>query len=263
MPNEVIHSTIIFTYWNTFQNKDIQRSIDLLRRDLENPIDIEEKIERCKKKLEVQILEMERFSRELENPSQGDRFQVLNGEDPSEEELAAKLSILERLVQNKKEVLLTREISEKEISFRIQQLEATSNNWKAATQSLLKDKNEYQGRVQERQRLRTAQKSEIRMYEELVAASMTKMADLEQDIILREQLAITDEARSSRERSSPRSTSPPPNKRQSYERPTAYLPIDDDANTIKVPRPVRKKMDTWQSFLWHHSLNLCLSAFTT
>mmetsp|Transcript_28170 Transcript_28170/g.53179 ORF Transcript_28170/g.53179 Transcript_28170/m.53179 type:complete len:175 (-) Transcript_28170:4611-5135(-) len=136
----------------------------------------------------MQVLETERLSQELENPSQDGRFQALDGKDPSEEELVAKLSTLERLVRNKKEILLTKEISAKEIAIRIKQLESTSNNWKAATQSLLKDTNDYQGRVQERQRLRTAQKSEIRMYDELVTASKAKMADLEQDIMLREQI---------------------------------------------------------------------------
>ena len=57
-----------------------------------------------------------------------------------------------------------------------------------------------------------------------------------------EQLIPTDEARS-REKlnneveSSKDSTKQPHIRRQSCERPTAYIPIDDE-NTIKVPRPV-------------------------
>jgi hypothetical protein len=134
------------------------------------------------------VLESELLCRELESPNQ-DRLRVLDaGEDPSEEELAAKLATLERLVQHKNEVLLAGEISSNEIAFHIQELEEDLRSYKIATQAILQGINEHQGRVQEKQRLRTAHMSEIRMYEELIAASKSKISELEHDILLREQL---------------------------------------------------------------------------
>ena len=170
------------------KNKDIQRSIDIMEKELRIPTEIEEKINTVTKSLERKVIETERICNELESPS---RVVFASGDDPTEEELKAKLSSLQRLVNTKKETLLAKEISAKELSLRIQQLEETSSNWKAATQSLLQDINECQGRVQERKRLRTSQMSELRMYDELIAARKSGIAELEKDISLRQQLAIS------------------------------------------------------------------------
>jgi hypothetical protein len=224
---------------------DIQRSIDLLKKDLQNPTDIEAKIECVKKKLEAQLLESEQLTRELENPNE-ERLRVLDtGVDPSEEELAAKLATLERLVQHKKEVLLAGEISLNDTTFQIQQLEETLQSYKISTQSILQGINEYQGRIQEKQRLRTAQMSEILIYEELIATRQTKVSDLQKDISLREKYLLASagendaSARILRTASKPPkdSLSPPQTKQKGCERSTGYLPGDYDEYAINVPRP--------------------------
>ncbi len=120
---------------------------------------------------------------------------------------------------------------------RNEQAEDAANSWQASTQGILKEMNEYQGRVQEKQRLRTAQRSEIRMYDELLAAAKKKVADLEHDIVLRKQLSIAGDAKVIRAKSL---EAPTPTKR-----PTAYLPLEEDDDTIQVPRPVRQT--TFQS----------------
>ena len=75
-----------------------------MKRDLVVPSHTEERIASCRRKLELQIMEMEKLSHECETPARR-QFQVLEGEDPSKEELETKLAILERLVKNKKEML--------------------------------------------------------------------------------------------------------------------------------------------------------------
>jgi hypothetical protein len=224
---------------NHVKNLDIQRSIGLLKKDLQDPADIEAKIDNSKKKLEVQVLESELLCRELESPNQ-DRLRVLDaGEDPSEEELAAKLATLERLVHQKNEVLLAGEISSNEIAFQIQELDETLQSYKIATHSILQGINEYQSRVQEKQRLCTAHMSEIRMYEELTAASKSKISELENGILLREQLLLATEGENEHADLSAGilRTAANPSKSNGCERPTGYLPGDDDETTIKVPRP--------------------------
>ena len=57
-------------------------------------------------------------------------------EDPSEEELAQKLSSLTRLVQKKKTCLLANEICGKEIALRNEQAEDRANIWQASTQDV-------------------------------------------------------------------------------------------------------------------------------
>lgn len=222
------------------KNKDIQRIINLLKRDLRNPNEIEENIDMAKKKLEAQVLETERMCQELENPS---RLVLTSGDDPSKDELEAKLSVLERLVQKKKDVLLAGEISSKEITHRIQRLEDTSNSWREDTKDLLQETNEHKGRVLELRRIYTSQTSEIRIYDELIAANKTKITDLERDRLLREQLMATDTDDTCNEEgveiqeASSDSNELPPIRNQSFERPTAYIPSNDDENTIRVPRP--------------------------
>jgi len=207
-----------------------------LKRDLENPVDIEEKIESCKRKLELQIVEMEQLCHECETPGRR-HFHVLEGEDPSKEELEKKLAILEHLVKKKKELLLTKEIAAKDTSFRIQQclagISTAGNNTKC---TLMKERNMIQGHIHERKRLRVAQRSEICMYDELIATGITKMADIEQDISLREQLIATGQTRSNRSTLETSLESSPVSPH--FERPNAYLPVDDDTHTIvRVPMP--------------------------
>ncbi|KAL3806415.1 hypothetical protein ACHAXA_002661 [Cyclostephanos tholiformis] len=227
---------------------NIQRSIDLLKKDLQNPADIEAKIESVKRKLEVQMLESEQLTRELESPNH-DRLRVLDkGIDQSEEELAAKLATLERLVQHKKEVLLAGEISLNDTAFQIQQLEESLQSYKIATQAVLNGINEYQGRIQEKKRLRTAQISEILMYDELIATRQSTVSDLEKNILLREEFLLASAGESENvdasatilrtaEKQLKDSSSPPQTKHQACARPTGYLPGDYDEYTINVPRP--------------------------
>ena len=201
---------------------------------------MEAKIMSAKKKLQVQVLESEVLCRELESPNQ-DRLRVLDaGEDPSEEELAAKLATLECLVQHKNEVLLAGEISYNEIASQIQELEEDLQSYKIATQAILQGINENQGRVQEKQRLCTAHIGEIRMYEELIAASKSKISELEHDILLREQLLSANEGENEYVDSSAamqRKAVKTESKNKGCERPNGYLPGDDDETTIRVPRP--------------------------
>ena len=216
----------------------------MLNKDLERPEDIEERIENGKKKLEAQILETERLKQDLESPNQDRIRHHANSEDPSEEDLAAKLSTLERLVKHKKEVLLTKSIEFEEVEVRIQQLKEAKKQWQSTTQTIFNDINEYQGRLHEKQRIRTAIRSELRMYDEIIASSKKKLAELEHDITLRQKLAISsnNEAKNITavdrldNKKSPKSTTP--TKRNSCERPTAYLPMKDDDDLI-IPRPVR------------------------
>ena len=214
----------------------------MLNKDLERPEDIEERIENVKKKLEAQILETERLKQDLESPNQDRIRHHTNSEDPSEEDLAAKLSTLERLVKHKKEVLLTKSIEFEEVQVRIQQLKEAKKQWQSTTQTIFNDINEYQGRLHEKQRIRTAIQSELRMYDEIIASSKKKLAELEHDITLRQKLAISSniEAKCNsvvdRSDNIKPSKSTTPTKRNSCERPTAYLPVNDD---LIIPRPVR------------------------
>jgi len=224
----------------------------LLKKDLESPKDIEDKIESTKTALENQILETQRLCQELESPNQA-RLRHYDGEDPSEEELIAKLSTLERLVHNKKEILLTKSIQMQELSLRIQQAQQSRNDWLSSTQTILNDINEYQGRLQEKQRIYTAQQSELQMYNEIISSSKTRIVELEHDLSLRNELAVTtnqvkkstnneNEERDEQEVEQSNSAKPS----STMLRPTAYLPLDENENTLNIPRPVSRTEDIYR-----------------
>jgi len=217
----------------------MQRSIDLLKKDLESSVDIEEKIEHTKRSLEKQILETQRLCQELESPNHS-RLRHYDGEDPSEEELVAKLSTLERLVHNKKEVLLTKSIQMQELSLRIQQAQQSRDDWLSSTQTILNDINDYQGRIQEKQRIYTSQQSELQMYNEIIESSKARIAALEHDLSFRNELVVTNQVKSMDNENEERDEqeigqgdSATPSLR-----PTAYLPFDENENTLNIPRPV-------------------------
>ena len=213
----------------------------MLKKDLESPEDIEEKTDSTKTSLEKQILETQRLCQELESPNQA-RLRHYDGEDPSEEELIAKLSTLERLVHNKKDLLLTKSIQMQELCLRIQQAQQSRDDWLSSTQTILNDINEYEGRVQEKQRIYTSQQSELQMYNEIIESSKTRIAELEHDLTLRNELTVTNQVKSNNENE----------ERDEQEigqgdsatpslRPTAYLPFDENENTLNIPRPVSQE----------------------
>ena len=218
----------------------------MLKKDLESPEDIEVKIESTKISLEKQILETQRLCQEIESPNHS-RLRHYDGDDPSEEELVAKLSTLERLVYNKKEVLLTKSIQMQELSLRIQQAQQSRNDWLSSTQTILNDINEYKSRFHEKQRIYTSQQSELQMYNEIIASSKTRIAELEHDLSLRNELAVTtnqvknsttnkNEEKDALEAVQDDSAAPS----STMLRPTAYLPLDENENTLNIPRPVSK-----------------------
>lgn len=219
----------------------------LKKESLEIPADIEDKIDSTKTSLEKQILETQRLCQELESPNHS-RLRHYDGEDPSEEELVAKLSTLERLVHNKKEVLLTKSIQMQELFLRVQQAQQSRDDWLSSTQTVLNDINEYQSRVQEKQRIYISQQSELQMYNEILESSKTRIAELEHDLSLRNELAVTtnqvknnsttnkNEKKDALEAVQDDSAAPS----STMLRPTAYLPLDENENTLNIPRPVSK-----------------------
>ena len=185
---------------------------------------------------------------ELESPNQS-RIRHYDGVDPSEEELVAKLSTLERLVHSKKEILLTKSIQMQELSLRIQQAQQSRDDWLSSTQTILNDINECQSRLQEKQRIYTSQQSELQMYNEIIESSKTRIAELEHDLSLRNELAVTtnqvkksttkkNEERNAQVAVQDDSAAPS----STMLRPTAYLPLDENENTLNIPRPVSLKV---------------------
>jgi hypothetical protein len=200
-----------------------------MKSDLQDQGATQEKIDRTKKHLELQILETEALSAALESPNHH-RIRALEGHDPTEEELHHRLTTLESLEGKHRELIRQKAIAIKEITKRCDDLQDESNNWKASTQMYLKDINDIQGRLHEVQRIHMAQMSELTMYASLVDKLTMSKTDLENDISFRAPLSCQPKRDAIL-------SSVTPKRKQLDQRPTAYLPIGDDIDIIRVPRP--------------------------
>ncbi len=212
-----------------------------MKSSLRDEKEYELKIQEAKKILDDAIFEAMKISQDLENPNQ-ERFRTLDGYDPSENECKHTISTLERLERSNREILLSQDIEVENVSAHIRDMQESSRNWKTLTQPLYRDINELQGRLLEMKRIRTSHLSEIKMYDDLIENVKKSIEDQQSDILLREELANMKRATSEE----PKEPIPKETKRNSpvgveAKRPTAYFP-DDDEETIRVPKPVRRKV---------------------
>lgn len=193
--------------------------------------------------LRRQIAVGKKISLELEDPRNVRVRSDSRGEDPSSDELSAKISILSQILSDRKEMLLSTELETKEAALRIQHLEGRKEKWKSTTKEIFRELNECQARFTQRTRAHTALLGELEMFRSLLAIANKKRGELERDIALRSKLLLNarqdhvqkkEKSRTKQEQSETPHESPnSPNRR-----PTAYIPMNtEDENVIMVPRP--------------------------
>jgi hypothetical protein len=107
----------------------------------------------------------EMLCRDLETPSNSDRWRQLEGEDPDMEQLAAKVQVLEERLNDKKEQLLEKELVLEEVSSLSDKLRRQASDGRADTLALAKRVNEFQSRIKETTRKMMATVSELSMYQ--------------------------------------------------------------------------------------------------
>lgn len=159
---------------------------------------------------------------------------MLDGHDPSTEELQQNLTVLENLERNNRELLRIKAIALKELNKRTEELKEQLANWKSSSAPFLQDTNNLMTRLHELQRIKTSQLSEIQMYASLVEKLTASKADLEHDVSFRATLT----SRPERE-VKPAKIAASPKKQSVMEqiRPTAYMPNGPEDEIIRVPRP--------------------------
>ena len=206
-----------------------------MKSNINDSSEMEEKIEEAKKNLEHQILKTERISFALESPTQ-ERIRTLEGKDSSDVELRQNLSALETLERNNQELLHSKTTAVNEITKSIEKTQDSVNQWKFATQHLFESINDYQGRLRELQRVKTAQLSELQMYASLVDKLNESKVELQRDVSLRENLPHEPK----REINTFDAVASSSDRQTKEQRPTAYMPDGDEDNVIRVPRPFGK-----------------------
>jgi hypothetical protein len=107
------------------------------------------------------------FSRFLEDPEMTDKRKRrdLEGEDPDQEALQAKIQVLEERLNNKKEALLEKELVYEEVSTLAEKLRTQAIKGRDTTLDISERINEYKARTSDLSRKMLAAVSELSMFQ--------------------------------------------------------------------------------------------------
>ena len=115
--------------------------------------------------LQAERKKIDELSAKLEDPANVDRWRALEGEDPSTEQLLAKISILEDRLDQKREVLLEKELVLEEVTNLTERLKKQAMNKRDSAKALATELNGLQGKIRDTTKLMLATVSELSMYQ--------------------------------------------------------------------------------------------------
>jgi hypothetical protein len=120
-----------------------------------------------KKELDTEKSRVDMFSRFLEDPEMTDKRKRrdLEGEDPDQEALQAKIQVLEERLNNKKEALLEKELVYEEVSTLAEKLRTQAIKGRDTTLDISERINEYKARTSDLSRKMLAAVSELSMFQ--------------------------------------------------------------------------------------------------
>ncbi|KAG1712062.1 hypothetical protein DVH05_009302 [Phytophthora capsici] len=147
------------------QLADLQRQLENARRQLPHLPELAQRIIALQEDLKQEKDVTELLCRDLETPKNNERWRSLDGDDPDEEQLSAKLAYLEDRYHRKKEQLLEKELVLEEVTGLSNKLRAQASARRGETLELAKRVNDFQGRIKETTRRMMAVVSELSMYQ--------------------------------------------------------------------------------------------------
>ena len=123
------------------------------------------KIEVLEAQLVAERKKTEACCRLLEDPHNADRWRLLDGEDPSTDQLASKISMLENRLDGKREELLSKVLILDEITALSDQLRGQALSRRASAKAQIDRLSDYQCRIREITKQMLASVSELSMYQ--------------------------------------------------------------------------------------------------
>jgi chromosome segregation ATPase len=136
-----------------------------LQKDI-NPY--QERITQLESELQIQRQQVKILSSQIENPIQSDHWRQLGGEDPDDEQMDAKINVLEQRLSDSREQLTEREVMYEEMKAQASELEEKIQTTAEATQPIMKHLNESQNRHRDVTRSMMALVSELSMYQKIL-----------------------------------------------------------------------------------------------
>ena len=161
---------------------EVQRQIEVTRKQMPRMPAYAEQILCLQQELAMEREMTEMLCRDLETPSNSDRWRQLEGEDPDMDQLAAKVQVLEERLNDKKEQLLEKELVLEEVSSLSDKLRRQASEGRADTLALAKKVNEFQARIKETTRKMMATVSELSMYQATAMKLQQEKHDREVDL---------------------------------------------------------------------------------
>lgn len=147
------------------QLAELQRQIEVTRKQMPKMPEYAEQILGLQQELSMEREMTEMLCRDLETPSNEDRWRPLGGEDPDTEQLVAKVQVLEERLNDKKEQLLEKELVLEEVTSLSDKLRTQAADGRGDTLKLAKNVNDFQSRIKETTRKMMATVSELSMYQ--------------------------------------------------------------------------------------------------
>ncbi|EQC34738.1 hypothetical protein SDRG_07551 [Saprolegnia diclina VS20] len=144
---------------------DMERQIETIRKKVPLVPEYASKVLSIQHELKQERIVTEMMCRDLETPKNAERWRPLDGDDPDEEQLSAKLAFLEDRFNLKKEMLLEKELVLEEVTNLSDKLRAQAADGRGDTLQLAKKVNTFQVKIKETTRKMMATVSELSMFQ--------------------------------------------------------------------------------------------------
>ena len=147
--------------------KDRQRQLRVVHSNIPLVPKLSAQLIGLKKNVDDTKTSVEQLSRYLEDPECADmrKRRDLEGEDPDQEALNAKIQVLEERLNNKKEALLEKELVYEEVSNLAEKLRTQALEGRKTTLEIAEKINEYKARTSDLSRKMLAAVSELSMFQ--------------------------------------------------------------------------------------------------
>jgi hypothetical protein len=163
---------------------ELERQLMVARKHRPGGADLAAKVRALEGDLLAQRETTARLCVDLESPENAERFRLLEGEDPDVDTLGAKIAVLEARLDEKKSLLLEKELVLEEVTTLTQKLKNRAGDGRGETLRLSAKVNDCQGRIRDVTRQMMATVSELSMYQatamKLQQEKALKRAELEE-----------------------------------------------------------------------------------
>ncbi|ETV66161.1 hypothetical protein H257_17313 [Aphanomyces astaci] len=149
----------------TIKLLDLQRQIETTRNKVPLVPEYASRVLDMQNQLKQEQVVTDMMCRDLETPQNADRWRPLEGDDPDEDQLGAKLAFLDERYKIKKEQLLEKELVLEEVTNLSDKLRAQASEGRGDTLQLAKKVNTFQVKIKDTTRKMMATVSELSMFQ--------------------------------------------------------------------------------------------------